>query len=149
MELLGFENGELRLDKIQRKVYRHWKDRVLEVPSITQALIDRVYTELHFQMYYAFLHKFGQTKHYVKSKEVDHVKYLTMVKGRFFDADTVVAMETPLVKEIIRLRDLVSVRPYMQQRLQVRELSMLNRAKHPRVGGSEVKRVCGKSKPCA
>ena len=146
MELLGFENGKLRLDKNQRKVYRHWKDRVLEVPSITQALIDGEYTELHFQMYYAFLHKYGQTKNYVKSKEVDHVKYLTMVKGHFFDADTVIAMETPLVEEIIRLRDLVSVNSYMQQTLQVRELKMLDRAKQPRVGGSEVKRVCGKIK---
>ena len=146
MELFGFENGKLLMDKLQKRVYRHWRERVLEVPSITQAVYDGEYTELHFQMYYAFIHKFGQTKNYVKSKEVDHVKYLNMVKGRFFDAATVVAMETPLVEEIIRLRDLVSVRPYMQQRLQARELSMLNRAKHPRVGGSEVKRVCGKSK---
>ncbi len=134
------------MDKLQKKVYKHWRERVLEVPSITKAVIDGEYIELHFQMYYAFIHKFGQTKNYVKSKEVDHVRYLNMVTGCFFDAATVVAMETPLVEEIIRLRDLVSVRPYMQQRLQARELSMLDRAKHPRVGGGEVKRVCGKRK---
>ena len=144
MKFLGFENGALLMDRAQRKVYRHWKDRVMEVPTVTQAVLHGVYKEIHFQMYYAFIHKFGQTKNYVKSKEVDHISYLKMVTGRFFDYDAVVSMETPLVEEIIRLRDMVSVRTSMQQDLQTKELKMLQRVKHPRVGGSEVKRVCGK-----
>jgi hypothetical protein len=146
MEFFGFQNGALSMEKQQERVYRHWKERVKEVPSVMEAVLLGVYTEIHFQRYYAFIHKFGQTKQYVKSKEVDHVSYLEMVTGRFFDADTVVLMETPLVEEIIRLRCIVSTQAYMQQELHAREVRMLDRVPHPRIGGSEAKRICGKRK---
>jgi len=144
MESLGFNDMKLLMDKPQKKVYRHWKQRVKETPIITQAILLETYNEIHLQRYYAFIHKFGQTDQYVRSKETDHDNYLKMVKGNFFDNDTVIAMETPLIEEIIRLRYRVAMNPYMKQELQSKELVMKERVQQPRVGGSEPKRVCGK-----
>ena len=147
MESLGFSDIiRLLMDKQQERVYRHWKQRVTETPIITQALVLETYSEIDFQRYYAFIHKFGQTDQYVKSKDMDHENYLKMVKGIFFDNDTIIAMETPLIEEIIRLRDRVATNTYMQQELQSKELAMKDRVQQPRVGGSEPKRVCGKKR---
>ena len=146
MESLGFGDIRPLMDKQKERIYMHWKQRVKETPIITQALVHETYSEIDFQRYYAFIHKFGQTKQYVKSKDMDHENYLKMVKGIFFDNDTIIAMETPLIEEIIRLRDRVATNTYMNQELQSKELAMKERVQQPRVGGSEPKRVCGKKR---
>ena len=113
MKAITFNRSTISKAQINR--FERWKrnlKKTLEEAQPTSGQSD--FTEKDFEHYYTFIHKFGLADQYVNSKDRDHLRYLNMVRGPFYDDKTVQTMEAPLLKRIERLLSLLSKSPRKQ-----------------------------------
>ncbi len=103
------------MSRAQIRRFERWKrnlKKTLEEAQPASGLSD--FTDKEFEHYYTFIHKFGLADQYVNSKDRDHLRYLNMVRGPFYDEKTVHDMEAPLLNRIERLLSILSKSPRKQ-----------------------------------
>jgi hypothetical protein len=124
MKPFAFNQSTMTRTQISR--FDRWKRNVKKTLEDTQSIsVEIEYSDEDFENYYTLIHKFGLADQYVKSKDRDHLRYLNMVKGLFFDEQTVQDMEIPLINRIDRLLSLLSKSPRKQAAVATKVSQML------------------------
>ena len=114
------------MTRTQFNRFDRWRRNLKKTLEDTQSISAQIeFSDEDFQNYYTLIHKFGLADQYVKSKDRDHLRYLNMVKGSFFDEKTVQDMEIPLVNRINRLLSLLSKSPRKQAAVATKVSQML------------------------
>ena len=124
MKAIAFNQSTMTRTQFNR--FDRWRRNLKKTLEDTQSISAQIkFSDEDFQNYYTLIHKFGLADQYVKSKDRDHLRYLNMVKGSFFDEKTVQDMEIPLVNRINRLLSLLSKSPCKQAAVATKVSQML------------------------
>lgn len=124
MKAIAFNQSTMTRTQFNR--FDRWRRNLKKTLEDTQSISAQIeFSDEDFQNYYTLIHKFGLADQYVKSKDRDHLRYLNMVKGSFFDEKTVQDMEIPLVNRINRLLSLLSKSPRKQAAVATKVSQML------------------------
>ena len=124
MKAIAFNQSIMTRTQFNR--FDRWRRNLKKTLEDTQSISAQIeFSDEDFQNYYTLIHKFGLADQYVKSKDRDHLRYLNMVKGSFFDEKTVQDMEIPLVNRINRLLSLLSKSPRKQAAVATKVSQML------------------------
>ena len=124
MKAIAFNQSTMTRTQFNR--FDRWRRNLKRTLEDTQSISAQIeFSDEDFQNYYTLIHKFGLADQYVKSKDRDHLRYLNMVKGSFFDEKTVQDMEIPLVNRINRLLSLLSKSPRKQAAVATKVSQML------------------------
>jgi len=113
MKAITFNQNAMSKEQISR--FNRWKRNVQKSLDEASSGTDQEdFSDEDFQRYYTLIHKFGLADQYVKSKDRDHLRYLNMVKGPFYDEKTVRDMEAPIRNRIEKLLSLLNNSPRKQ-----------------------------------